>query len=273
MLNKIEVTTAKGAMLELPLQDLTNGYLVKEVTGLDPVKANIVSSSFATMDGEQYQSSRRSIRNIVIKLGLQPDYSDGNVRELRKNLYSYFMPQSAVTLRLFMEDEIPVDISGTVESFDSPSFVQEPEVTISLICFQPDFYDPNPVIITGETTSDSAEFLVMYDGTVETGFLLHMDVYSDVNEFTIFHRTADNTVRTLEFVGQLTVGDQLDISTISGAKRAYLTRDGSDSSLLYGVSPFSYWINLFPGENYLRIYAEGEPISYSIQYTTKFGAL
>lgn len=273
MLNKIEVTTARGATLGLPLQDLTDGYLVKEVTGLDPVKANIVSSSFATMDGEQYQSSRRGIRNIVIKLGLQPDYTNSTVRELRRNLASFFMPQSSVTLRFYVEGETPLDITATVESFDSPSFTQEPEAIISLVCFQPDFYDPNPVILTGTTTSDSDEFLVMYEGTIETGFMLRMDVYSDVSEFTVFHRAADNTVRTLDFVGPLTVGDVLEISTISGAKRAYLTRNGSDSSLLYGVSPFSYWINLFPGENYLRIYAEGEPISYSIQYTTKFGAL
>src|SRR5687768_8673183 len=92
MLNKVEARTDLGAMLSLPFDDISSGYLVQSIEGLDPVPANIVSTSFARLDGEQYQSSRREKRNPILRLGLEPDYTTQTVRELRNNLYRWFMP-------------------------------------------------------------------------------------------------------------------------------------------------------------------------------------
>jgi hypothetical protein len=277
MLNKVEVTTNQGALLELPLGDSSEGYLVKEIEGLDPVKANLVSSSVANMDGEQYQSSRRETRNIVIKLGLEPDYNLLTARALRNNLYKFFMPKSTVGMRFYDDDFGFVDISGKVETFDCPLFTQEPEATISLLCYEPDFYDPTPVIFEGLTTSGTNEALIDYEGTSETGFVFNIVADQAAPEgLTIFHRGPDNAASTLEFTEPLSVGDTLDISTVSGAKGATLTNDisGTDS-ILKGITPQSAWINLFPGANYIRVFTgeTGPAIPFTIAYTTKHGGL
>lgn len=274
MLSKVEVTNQQGATLVLPLQNVFEGYVIQDIEGLDPVSANIVSSSFAQQDGEQYQSSRRDKRNIVLKLGLEASlYALGTVRELRTRLYQYLMPKSEVRLRFFDTDGTYVDINGRVEDFSSKLFVKEPEATISILCLNPDFVKPEPVILNANTVSNTSEFMIDYEGTVDTGLVMRLSVNRALNGFTIYHRLATGSIKTLEFAGVLSVGDVLEISTVSGAKGATLFRAGSDTPILYGVSPYSNWITLEPGPNYLRVHAEGAAVPYSLEYTVKIGGL
>ena len=165
MLNLVEVRNQTGSLLALGLEDISQGVYIKEIDGLDPVKAVLVSSSFANMDGEQYQSARREKRNIVIKLALDPDYAGATVRQLRRRLYNFFMPKTAVKLRFWAEGEPTVDIQGRVESFDSPQFTKEPSATISILCFEPDFYDPNPNVIFENSVSTTATRRIEYSGS------------------------------------------------------------------------------------------------------------
>ena len=276
MLTKVDIITLQGNVLELPIQDSFNGYLVKDIEGLDPVNSTLVSSSFANVDGEQYHSSRREKRNIVIKLGLEPNHLTGTGRQLRSNLYKYFMPQTSVTLRFYVEDLGGfVDIVGVIESFDCPQFAQELEATISLICYDPSFYDPSPEVFEGVTTNDNIEMVIDYPGTIETGILFNMLADRAVPPFSIYHRSSDNTITSLDFDLPLSAGDLLTISTVTGAKGLTLNNDSGSNSVLYGMDPTSNWITLYPGRNYIRVLIDdlGEPIPYTIEYTTKHGGL
>lgn len=273
MLTKVEVRTSQGDLLSLPLEDVSTGLIVEDIDGLDPVKATIVSTSFAQLDGVQYHSSRREARNIKFKLGLEPDYILSSVLDLRKRLYKFFMPKSNTNLRFYMSDGLTVDISGRVESFETPLFAKEPTVDISVLCFDPDFYNPIPVVLSGLSTSALPETLVYYDGTIETGIKFVLRVNRALSAFTFYHRLPDNTLRSMDFSTPLSAGDVLTISTVSGAKGAILTRAGSDSSVLYGISPQSNWTELMPGDNHIRVYAEGVGIPFDITYITKYGGL
>lgn len=272
MLYKVEILNSQGEMLVLPLGDFSNGYLVKPIDGLDPVPANIVSSSFANVDGEQHQASRREARDIIMKLGLKMGAA-GSVSSLRAKLMRFFMPKAKIRLTFYREDGPDVDIHAVVERFSCPQFVKEPEATISLRCHQPDFFVPHIYGSTNQTTSGIDEHVIEYDGSVETGFEFRMTINRPISQFTIFHRSSEETINRMLFAEPLIAGDVLTISTVSGDKRATLTRAGSDSSLLYGISPDSSWLNLFPGLNYIRVYAEGAAIPYTITYTSKVGGL
>lgn len=273
MITKLEIRTSQGALLGLPLDDVSNGFVVEEVGGLDPVRATLVSSGFANLDGQQYQSSRRDTRNIKLRLGLESDYVTNTVRELRQRLYGFLMPKSEVTLRFLMEDGLDVDIVGRVESFETALFTAEPSVDVSIVCFNPDFYDPDLVTVAGNTVATSAEQRIDYLGTVETGISFTLNLNRALSEFSIYHRPPDGTLRIMEFVAPLLNADVLTIDTIPGAKGAVVSRGGSDLSVLYGVSPQSSWVELLPGENYIRVYAEGAAIPYTIEYTNKYGGL
>lgn len=252
--------------------DSPEGFMVENIDGLDPVKAVIVSSSYAQQDGEQYQSSRRGARDLVIKLNAFLGYG-ASIRQIRKYLMNYLMPKSVVSLRFFDDEIEPVDIEGLVEDFSFPLFVEEPEATISIRCEKPDFLALDQTIVGGITVADTTEMLINYDGEVSSGIILELNADRALPSFSIFHRPANDALRTLDFTQPLSAGDTLTISTIPGAKGATLTRAGSDSSLLYGITPYSNWIALEPGDNYLRVYAAGAGIPYNLKYTTRYGGL
>ena len=273
MLNKVEVRTSRGTLLTLELEDTSEGLLVEEIEGLDPVKATLVSSSFAQLDGAQYHSSRRETRNIKFKFGLEPDYVTYSIRDLRKRLYDFFMPKSTISLRFYMSDGLTVDITGVVESFETPLFGKESDVDVSIVCFDPDLIDLTPVVISGSTTSGSTETTVTYEGTVETGIEFVLSINRTLTQFTIYHTAPDGSLRQLDFAADLLAGDILTINTVAGNKAATLNRSGSNSAILYGISPQSNWIELERGDNTLRVYATGAAIPYTVQYLNRYGGL
>ncbi len=274
MLNTVVVINAQGELLGLPLGDISSGLLLKSVDGLDPVKATLSSSSFAQLDGEQYQSARREKRNIVLKIGLEPYYSDVSttVAALRTYLYKFFMPKTQIKLR-FVLDDMTVEIVGRIETAESPMFSADPEMTVSVICFAPDLIDPTVVTVPGNTTSGSTVNNITYTGSVETGVIFRLNVNRSLASFTIANTPADNLERTLLFAAPLISGDQVIISTVPGSKSATLVRGGVTSSILYGVSPLATWIPFFPGLNKVRVMAEGAAIPYTFEYTRKYGGL
>ena len=282
LLNTVEATNSRGSVLSLPLEDVSGGILVKDVTGLDPVKATLVSTSFANQDGEQYHSSRREARDIVLTLGLDPDWATADVKSIRDQLYNYFMPKTPISLKFKLFDKFSTNIltqwkdltiEGRIESCEGPMFTAEPELNVSVRCFDPDFIDPNPVSVDGMTTSDLTEGVFTYDGTVDTGVVITLRPDRNISEFTIYHRPPDQSLRTTDLSYAILAGDVIEISSVSGSKYAKLTRAGVESSILYSLTPQSNWIELQPGDNYLRFYATGSPMPFTIEYTNRYGGI
>lgn len=278
----LEVTNSRSQILNLPLEDILAGFIVKNISGLDPVKATLVSSSFANMDGEQYHSSRREPRNIVITLGLDPDYSIGSVEKLRSQLYNFFMPKTSVLLKFNLFDKFAVSdilgsasryIQGRIETCETPLFSKDPEIEISIMCFNPDFYDLDLVSVDGLTVATAVETLYAYDGTVDTGVVFTLSFDRSLDAFTLYHRTPDGILKSMDVAYAFLAGDILKISTVVGDKSALLTRASVESSILYAVTPQSNWMQLEPGDNNVRVYAVGAGIPYNIQYVTKYGGL
>ncbi len=273
MLTKVEVRTSQGNLLVLPMEDILDGLLIEEILGLDPVKATLVSSSFAGLDGEQYHSSKRDPRNIKLKLALEPDFAIDTAQDLRNRIYDFFMPKSEVSLRFFMASGLVVDITGRVETCEAPQFTQEPVADISVMCFNPDFAALNSVKVSGVTVSSNTETGIPYPGTVETGVVFTLKPNRPLNEFSIYHNPPNGNVRMLEFATALVAGDVLTISTVTGDKGATLLRNGVGIPVLYGISPQSSWLELEKGNNGLTVYAVGTPIPFDIEYVAKYGAL
>lgn len=273
MLTKVEAVSARGEVLSLPLSDLSSGYLVQEIDGLDPVKAVIVDSEFAQLDGTEYQTSRREPRFINMKIGLEDGYGVATIRELRSRLYNFFMPKSVVTLRFYMDDVLFVTIPGRVEACESPMFSKDPVLEVSVKNFNPDFIAPSSVVVPGLTSSDATELVHTYPGSVETGFVLTVAANRPFTEMTVFSRPEGGAFQSIEFAEIVETGDILTISTVSRSKYARLSRAGVERSVLFGVSPSSTWANLFPGDNHIRVAVDGAPIPYSIQYQARYGGL
>lgn len=276
-IDKVEVTNSQGNLLILTLDDISNGYVVEEIDGLDPVKATIVSSDFATMDGQQYQASSRDTRNITIKLGYAPNFTvDQTIRELRSGLYQFFMPKSEITLTFYMADGLVVHTVGRVESCGAPLFSQEPQMDISVICFDPDFIENNTVEIHSTfTTTDTSPHLVQVNGTVNTGLtLLTFTAPKVLSEFTIYHTTPSGEVRTMLISAPLILNDVVKLCTIKGSKSITKTSSGVTTSMMWAVSPQSTWVLLEPGANTLYLNASlTTPAPVLVDYNNRYGGL
>jgi hypothetical protein len=273
VLTRIEVTNRRGNILSFSMEEDDTGYQIAEVEGLDPVKAELTSTSYASTDGEQFQSAKRGARNLKIKLDLDPDFEADTYTTLRNRLYSFFMPKYPVKLRLFQTTGLYVDISGIVEETSAPLFEQDQTVDISIMCYQPDFTDPRIITLEGFTVDDSTNTTINYPGTVETGTVLTLNLNRDLTEFTIYNMDEGGNLYQLDFTGDLLDGDILVVSSLRGSKGIKLNRLATESSYLYGRSAQSSWINMDEGLNQFRVYAEGDPIPYELEYVIRYGGL
>lgn len=273
MLTQVDVTNRRGNVLTLNMEENDTGYQVIDIQGLGPVNASLVGTSYAGVDGEQFQSSRRGTRNIIIKLELDPDFNPDTYTTLRQRLYTFFMTKSEVSLLFHMTSGLTVGIKAYVEEISAPQFEQDPEVEIGLISFEPDFADPQIVSIEGMSVDDNTFVPINYAGSVESGTVLTLNVNRILTDFTIYNMDESGTLVQLDFSGELQSGDQLVVSSLTGSKGITLTRDGISSSYLYGRSAQSGWIELFPGMNEFRVYANGDPIPYELEYVVRYGGL
>lgn len=273
MLNKVEARTAQGGLFTLSLINPDLGFKVRNVEGLDPVKANIVSSSQALLDAEVFQSSRREKRQIKIKMGVEPDWVLTTVEDLREQLYNYFMPKTEVLLSFYRTGKPALNIVGIVEEFDMPLFTADPEATITLLCLDSDFIDPTPVVVNGNTVSTNATQTINYSGNIETGIVFTMNVNRTMSGFTLYNTLVDDTLRQLTFAYALLAGDVVTISTVPGNKYVRVTRGGVTTDILYAMSPTSNWLQFFKGDNRFRAYATGAAVPFTIAYTKRYGGL
>lgn len=279
MFTKLEIRNPQGDLLTLQLGDDSNGIDLLDIAGLDPVKATLTSSDYAEQDGSAFQSARRGSRNITFKLSLNPDPAVMTVRALRKLIYSMFRVKKLVSMKFYVDDvddtvEDGYLIVGYVESCLSPMFGTNAELTldVSVICNDPDFTDPVP-IVTSMTTADAEATYFPYEGTSDTGVTFTLNINRPLLEFVIYYIDANSAVWTMDVASSFLAGDVVTISTVPGNKGASLLRAGVTSSILYAISPQSHWPQLQEGSNWLRVVASGAAIPMQVSYMKRFGEL
>jgi Phage tail protein len=271
MLTMVSIQNIRTGILYLPLMDSSDGYAVKDIQGLDPVKATFVSSSFAQMDGGQVHNKRREARNIVMKLGLEPNYVSNNVASLRSNLYRYMMPKETIIFGLYSDETLWGITEAEVESFDNNMFSADPEVSISLICYDPDFHAPSQTLIEAQTVSDTTIRPISYEGTSETGVIFSLTFPGAGDAVRLYNTRPDLIENLLDINGSFLANDILTVNTNQGQKAVTITRSGTVIPVLYFLAAGSSWISLAQGNNLFRAYYSGSPIPYDLEYTAKYG--
>lgn len=273
MLTLVEVTNASGNPLMLSLLDSSNGYVVEDVEGLDPVTATLTSSTMAQMDGAEPQNAQRGTRNITMKVGIEPDWVVDTVDSLRTNLYDWFMTKMNVSMSFFKDGTLFATTTGQVESCTNTMFSPDPEVDISIICYDPDFYAPAPETLSGNTTTGFDTVDIAYEGNSDAGIIFTLNINRNISGFTLYNTTPSGILQKIDMEGTFLTDDIVTITTIPGSKSIMLTRaDVTVSFLPFAVEPIS-WIALQDGGNSFRVSAAGDPIPYTVTYTAKYGAI
>ena len=130
MIRSVTVINHLGEPLKMELgRPELSGFLIKEITGLGPPKANINSTENSTDDGSVFNSARLDARNIVLTMVLYPTPTIEDTRQLS---YKYFPIKKPLTL-VFETDNRVCEISGYVESNTPDIFSKQESIQVSII--------------------------------------------------------------------------------------------------------------------------------------------
>lgn len=213
------------SLLSLPIgvPSPSNPFFVREVEGLDPVRASVTTTSYSIMDGAKFQHAGVDIRNIVMTIAIKPSTESGSDPSSHRDaIYRDLPPKSAVILVFTNTDyntggSSTVRIKGYIESVESPIFSSETEIQVSIICPDPYFSNNAPIKIPG-TTGVPLDLSPL--GSAPVGFLMDITVAKAMSKLTL-----DATgFRQIVFGAALGVDDRLRISTIPGDKYVKLTK-------------------------------------------------
>ena len=208
-----------------------------------------------------------------MKLGFAPDYIATTVASLKSNLYNYLLPKAQIQIGFWIDGTLSRITQGVVETFQNSAFSADPEVDVSIICFDPDFYETAPESVSGSTVSSTTTQTVSYAGTSDAGVILTLDVNATMSGFTIYNTRPDSQVQEFDVTASLLSGDVVIVTSIAGFKSIILDRSGLKTSLLYAVDPTSDWISLMKGSNLFRVHSSVTSVPYVLEYTAKYGAL
>lgn len=289
MIELINFTTHQGKDLSLDLHDASLGIIVKDIKGLEPVKADIVISNYALAPGGRYQASRRGSRNITMRFALDPRYGGESVQQIRHSLYSVFMPEMEIEMDFYLNGRelypagngtMVARTTGWVESFDAPLFTKDPEAYLSIICPDPDFlWLGSGIMMPSEQNpfTTSFETVIDHKGTVETGFEIFVQKTGNIstNAVEIYCIHPNGYRQSMNFNLALAPGEQLIVKTREGSKDvAHWKNNELLGSKIHLFDPEGEWLTLVEGENTLGVnFDEAQQGNFGWFYQNYLGGL
>ena len=279
MLNSVSVSgvSGVGTLILRLVDDPANGLFLKNIDGLNPVRAELATSEYARYDGQYYHGSRLGMRNIVFTIALRPDFSTSSVKDLRDLLYKYFTPGGPKLNFTFHTDgSFPnYHISGYAEAFETSLFSADPEVQISVICPDPEFLGPNKSVnlsLNTETTID-------YQGHRIGGLFFSIANGQQIasNGFSIEHTRPDYTRDTIHYQGRLEGFSIIHFTSKVRQKEVLYSSGGMigviDDPRLYEIPIDDVWPLFYPGVNRFRVSGPSTGAKIVLNYREAFGGL
>lgn len=237
-------------------------WQVVSITGLNPPKAQVNTTSIAGLDGAKLNSTMLETRNIVIMLRL----NGNNVESNRQLMYMYFRTKDTCTF-YYQNQNLDVSIQGVVESVECNLFAKGEMMQISIVCPFPYFQSIDEITadISNETAAFSFPFAIDIGSPVEfslyqnnrvtnvfnnseseTGVTIEIDVLNSVNSVKIINTaTGDYIAISSAFVA----GDRIIICTNEGQKSVKLVRNGATTNIFSSVQRGSTFFQLAVGDN------------------------
>jgi hypothetical protein len=249
---------------------------IRNIDGLDPVKASVSTSPFGSIDGESYTGSNVPKRNIVLTLHPNPDWDNWSPAALRRVLYSYFMPKQAIRLVFYSDDMAPVEISGIVESAEANPFSQDPEMVVSIICPDPYFTAVDPVVFTGSTVrSGGATTTITYNGSIAAGVHVKVAYVSGSTPNLISVQIGDPGVNSFRVNASVSNPVYFELSSVPRQKFVQTVDIGTGviTNLLYEVEIGSNWPSLEYGDNEFSVITDLGVQDWELSYYERFGGL
>jgi len=249
---------------------------IRDIQGLDPVKAAVNTSPFGSVDGVAYLGSSVPYRNIVLTLHPNPDWNDWTYESLRRLLYSYFMPKLLTQLIFYSDDIPPVEIYGYVEDCNVNPFSKDPEMQVSIICPDPYFTALNATVITGHATrSNSTPVEIEYNGTIEAGINVELTWVSNPAPTYVRVQIDDPSLGSYQVAASVSATQYFLMNSLAGQRYAQTVSlsTGVITNLLSKIQDGSIWPTLQPGTNDFSVITDQGSQDWQLTYYERYGGL
>ena len=279
MLTEVKAYSSWRSAPTLPLAEggraETDLIQIRNIDGLDPVKASVNTSPYGSVDGASFVGASVLTRNIVLTLHPNPDWDNWTHEVLRRLVYSYFMPKRPTRLVFYSDDMVPVEISGVVEDISNNIFSKDPELNVSIICPDPYFTALDPTVLTGLTNDDA--IIVDYQGSVEAGMHVKVTATADPAPSDIGIQIGDPSITYFAVLATVNPTMYFEMSSLPMRKYVQNVNIGTGviTNLLskVHVQEGSLWPSFQPGENEFSVITDHGAHDWELTYFERFGGL
>lgn len=219
-------------------------YILKSVDGLGPPEVDVFIS------GRVYQNRRPQNREIVMLVGLNPDFSVGQTaEELRTTLYELMNPGYQEFVAVYVMDGSThlAMATGYLKKIEVALFSKDPAVQITIACESPHL--ENYLTIHPDTASLSkSNPQIVNAGDAPTGFYMEVIFTGSHSSWTL---NSSYAFKKMQFTHNFASGDKLIINTREGERAIQLDPAGAGGveNLIASLSSDSTWLSLFKGTN------------------------
>ncbi len=277
--SNVDIYVPNSPNINLSFKDLQslNSYNITDITGLD---ADEITSKFygdSTISNESYYELSMRSRDVILKIGLNPNYSTNEtVSELRDRLYRFISSSRTGVIQLQFRDgeTVVATVSGFVTKFESLLFTKLPEIQLTITCSDPMLRSPNEVNFDVSEMDPAAIVITDEESTAPHGFRFAVIFDAPMIDFSI----QDGVDPTWAFevnlsgspLGQFNIGDELHFSSEHNNRYLLLVRDLTVKHLVDRIVPTSVWPILFPNVNNFTC-SPGADLDYITHYPTYWG--
>lgn len=255
---------------------------IRNINGLDPVKASVSMTELGSIDGSSYAGGNVATRNIVLTLRPNPDWKDWTYENIRQQLiYSYFIPKRPIRLVLYGEELPPVEISGIIESVETNLFSKDPEINVSIICPDPYFTTHDPIVKTGKTIqTGGVPTSIQYDGNMEAGIYLKVSFVNGQpppTSIAIQIQNPSTTYFAVSLMGIISSTTLFELSSVSLKKfvQNVSISNGVITNIISSIAirTGSLWPILQSGNNDVSVITDAGAHDWELRYYERFGGL
>lgn len=277
MIPKIKVENERGEVLDFG----ASPRYIAMLTGTGPPAATINRAKVAVADGTRYNSATVGERELLLTVYLLRD-----IARARLNLYRFFATKSWVKIH-YQADDLDVYIEGYVETAEVNPWEQQQNLQVAIICPMPFWQDAAATSTDASQVEKYFEFpfaieeagielsainrasttVIENGGTVEAGVTFVLTATTETVNPRVYN------LSTGEFIGVLATlepGDQLEICTVTGAKRVTHIRAGVRTNYINTVMVGSKWLQMAVGANEYSYTMDSGECELSIHHTNMY---
>lgn len=253
-----------------------NPYIAKDITGLDADE--ITAKYYASdMSDKKYYDLSLKKRDIVVKIGLNPQFSVGkSYAVLRDDLYRVISSSRTGELQLQFKDGIvtKATVSGFVAKLEAPNFTKTPEVQLTISCNDPMLRAVSEINMDVLTVSPQSTVVTDDESTAPHGFRFGVIFLGDIIDFSVQDQAEPNWAFEVNLTGSslehFQFNDELHFSSEINNRYLYMIRGFDIFHIVDKIIPTSIWPILFPGDNPF-VCSEEVRWDYITHYPTYWG--